>query len=125
MLGASASVIFFLGPVYKMKAAITRMHLLQCRCTAGRCFSGAFASVLCDPNSCALQCISTSTGAAVCLWSGGFYVPFPWLVIFTRDLIERPVAMLFAVDATYLFVTMVSRTCSWAGFRTFTAERRS
>ena len=92
---------------------------------AGQCFSGAFASVLCDPNSCALQCISTFTGAAVCVWAGRFYVPFGWLVIFMRDLIERPVAMLFAVNATYLFATMISRTFSWAGFRTFTAESQS
>lgn len=45
--------------------------------------------------------------AAVCLWAGGFYILFVWLVIFMRDLVEPPVEMPFAINAMSLSLTMV------------------
>jgi len=48
-----------------------------------------------------------SATAAVCLWSGGFYILFVWLVIFMTDLIEHPVPMPFAINAISLFFSMV------------------
>ncbi len=109
MYDTSDHVFFCFGASFKMIVA-TWMHALgySAGAAVASVFCSAFASIIWDPNSCTLQCVSISVAAAVCLWAGGFYMLFVWLVIFMRDLIEYPVPMPFAVNAISLCVTMVT-----------------